>query len=264
MNISQPDWTKFDKAMEHSPYRGLVIPGWLESEWNWNVHLVQDKLTYRPIGTPGMHWDWSKKGEHKKSWDFGFMRVLPTNEWRIYKPRWLDAIDQMFHDSIKVRIVSTEPKISCLNTFDYTWDPNESGKVVTHYWRDGEHYPSDQFINCHGRSHIRIECVNYRGEHIGVPEIVAQYMQQGLVDAYSLPNDEVCSWGLTKTRSLIPKLGYAAFQTGRFKQWRILEVLEKACGELPAGHIIQTLEECKTIAKTHAAIARSVKSGTVV
>lgn len=196
----------------------------------WQDGKFQYPFMFRASGEPLASWDVQKKNEKKYYWHFGLTRMLPINEWRIYKPAFLSVINTLF------------------DVVFYHRSHVDGSVYDTHLWYDDTKYPP---IEQHSDSSIEIVCCNSARARVGTPEQTAEYIKAGLVDAHQLEVDDiVCAWGHTETKR---GKGYAAFQGNLFMNFQTLDVLEESIGFYKAGHVIQSLKEAEAIAKLYAA-----------
>jgi hypothetical protein len=215
--------------LHRSPYRGLIVPRIIKTQ-RWQDGKFQYPFIFRASGEPLASWDVQKKDEEKNYWHFGLTRMLPIDEWRIYKPAFLSAINSLF------------------DVVFYNRSHVDGDLYDTHLWYDDTKYPP---IEKRSDSFIEIVCCNSARTRVGTPEQTAEYIKAGLIDARQLvPDDIVCSWGQTETKR---GKGYAAFRGNLFMNFQTLDVLEESIGSYKAGHVIQSLKEAEEIAKLYAA-----------
>jgi hypothetical protein len=132
--------------LHRSPYRGLIVPRIIKAQ-RWQDGKFQYPFIFRASGEPLASWDVQKKDEEKNYWHFGLTRMLPIDEWRIYKPAFLSAINSLFDVVFYNR-----------SHIDSDYD--------THLWYDDTKYPR---IEQRSDSFIEIICCNSARARVGTP-----------------------------------------------------------------------------------------------
>jgi hypothetical protein len=210
-----------------NPYRGLIMPLLTKTrQWRQGEVVYAHPFVFRMVGQPVLSWGMSNAD---KKCNLGVSRMVSVDDWRIYKPAFLSAINGLFDVVIQERSIYSEMLYS------------------TQVWYNDTKYPRfrPREDGC-----ISIVCCNSTRAIVGTPEQTAYYMTQGLVDAHQLEvDDEFCAWGPVST----PRgAGYAAFKQKKIKVFMPMTELTESIGDFEIGHVIQSVDEARYVAKVYA------------